>query len=111
MVRGAKSTRLDKARVARKGGFGSLVRTLVVPRVSRLFEGKDGKTLGRDHKTKRVSNFMAPVNQGLEQSEGNSADGAGAKEGGTARFDYRMDSVSSEGALGRQQPGLLWRLG
>ena len=89
LVRGAKSTRLDKARVARKGGFGSLVRTLVVPRVSRLFEGEDGKTLGRDRKTKWVSNFMAPVNQGLEQSEGNCADGAGAEEGGTAGFDYR----------------------
>ena len=104
LVRGAKSTRLDEARVARKGRFGSLVRTSVVPCVSRLFESEDGKTLGRDGKTKWVSNFMAPVNQGLEQSEGNSADGSGAEEGGTAGFDYRM-------ALGRQKLGLLWRLG
>ena len=104
LVHGAKSTQLDEMRVARKGGFGLLVRTLVVPLVSRLFEGEYGKTLGRDGKTKWVSNFMAPINLGLEQSEGNSADGAGAEEGGTAGFDYRM-------ALGRRQLGLLWRLG
>ena len=58
LVRGSKSTRLDEARVARKGRFGFLVRTLVVPHVSRLFKGEDGKTLGPDGKAKWVSNYM-----------------------------------------------------